>query len=100
MTEYIIHPLRQMIVREDVLYKDEYALDRLNTDLSYKREKARGKFESPMGLLKSVKGTKGKEGKMVIPTTGWVRVHASKDVSLDEIWKIAMGKVGNKDYVL
>lgn len=101
MEKYIIHPLRQLILREDVVYDDEYSLDRLNEDLSYKREKARSeKGQDPMEFLKSIKGTTGKAGRMVIPETGWVTVQASNDVSLDEIWKIAMNKVGNKDFVL
>lgn len=100
MVTYTIHPFKKLIVRKDVVFDDELALDRLNEDLSYKREKARAKEDDHMRFLNSIVGTKGKAGRMVIPESGWVQVQATKDVTYDEIWKMAMNKVGNKDFVM
>lgn len=100
MEKYTIHPFKKLIIREDVVFDNKLSLDRLNDDLSYKREKARAKGEDHMDFLESIKGTRGKAGRMIIPETGWVQVQVTKDVTYDEVWKIAMGKVGNKDFIL
>lgn len=97
MQTYIIHPLNHLVVRFDTLigFEDRMCLDKLDKNtLKFKSTKQTSTTHSSLIEFRdSVIGGRG------IPEKGWVIVEVEKGDSISDVWKKAMKKVSNKNYV-
>ena len=97
MKRYIIHPLRQFIIRENSLigFEGQIVLDKLNKDLSFYKTKKKTDHLKMNDFLESVRGT-GK-GRASIPKSGWIEVMAETGEPIEAVWKKAMDKLKEGD---
>lgn len=86
MTKVIIHPLRQLIIRENCLigFEGQMCLDKLNKDLTFKATKYKKDGATHEEVLEEVKGTYG------VPERGWLEMHMSEDMTIEDLWKKGM----------
>lgn len=89
MEKVIIHPLTQLIIRENPLmgYEGEMNMDKLDKELRFKTTKFRKDGATHEEILEMAKGEWG------IPDKGWVTLYISKEMTMEDIWKEGMKKV-------
>ena len=80
-----INPMNQRIIWEDTRmgYEGVVNLDRLNTDLSFKKTEMSLEGDLEQLLNKVVSSTKFKKNQ-------WVEVKTDKGFKMEEVWKTAM----------
>lgn len=105
---FLVKPYDKILIRQNPIYKEAcFVFERLNKDLSIDKEEITSYHipdaQSPEEfLLKAIEHprmkTKAKTSRKKAKRPGWVRIVAPRNISIEDLWKIAMQKVGNREF--
>lgn len=110
MQTFLIKPFDNLIIRQAPIYREKYfILEQLTKELNLYKERATTRdfpmAKTPEEFLEAIgtsdsfcnrKGNRRTCKKVRRP--GWIKVRAASDTTIEELWPMAMDKVGDKEF--
>lgn len=104
---FLVKPYDKLLIRQNPIYKETcFVLEKVNKDLSIHKEEITSyhipEAKTPEDfLLKLIDHPrmlrKARTSNRYAKRKGWVRVIAPRNISIEELWPMAMKKIGNNE---
>lgn len=104
---FLVKPYDHILIRQNPIYREPvFVFERLDKDLSISKEELTSKHlpearcpeEFLVGALEHPHMKQNaKTSLRYAKRPGWVRIIAPRNISIEDLWKIAMQKIGNKE---